>query len=529
MPSDQWTEQETQLLKRAVRAVPSDLEKNDRWRQVAVLVGGGRGKKECYEYWKALNKAKAAPVIRRPPSPKEPVRRPKAQTDRVRARKQREEVLVVDIDDSPQRDEGKDDDYSEDAFEEDLSQQLERSAIGAATWRRDVGPGATLAHRRADALDSYDERDDERDSPRRDDGIRRPAYDDSDDEGRRDVKRRPRGSERSVSRDEAVSLRELLLGDAKRKPPSSWLKQGFRFCDNLEGCGYGLIQKQGGPCGVLAAVNAEAAAELVRYGDWTAPSSDRRESALAKALSRIVRRCCTASKALVCVPGDKPKVERSSSYTPDSVTECCRVWTVDIDEIETLFSYFIDDFMDNGCLLVLYSCLLSRTIEGVRSDGDESTSLLDRHGYANQCAVNLLLTGRATSNVFDGNKQMDDLVLRGVSQRSDVGFLTLLEAYQHCSVGRNFKAPRSRVWVVYSESHYSLLVGDPSSEYDLHYWDGLANQDEVIRLTVDEDYYAGRDVPDVNDSSLLIPPLDLVVRSLYPNAKVDWNGAEPIL
>ena len=513
MPSDAWTDQETQLLKRAVRAVPSDLEKNDRWRQVAVLVGGGRGKKECYEYWKAINKAKAAPVVvRRPPSPKKPeVRRPKAQTDRVKQRKAREEVLVVDIDDSPRRDEGKEDDYSEDAFEEDISQQLERSAIGAATWRRDVGPGATLVHRRADERDE------------------RPAYDDSDDEGRRDVKRRPRGSERSVSRDEAVALRELLLGDAKRKPPSSWLRQGFRFCDDLEGCGYGLIQKQGGPCGVLAAVNAEVAAELVRYDDWTSPSQQRRESALAKALARIVRRCCTTSQALVCVPGDKPKVERSSSYTPDSVTECCRVWTVSTDEIETLFSYFIEEFMDNGCLLVLYSCLLSRSIEGVRSDGDESTSLLDRHGYANQCAVNLLLTGRATSNVFDGDKKMDDLVLRGVSARSDVGFLTLLEAYQHCSVGRHFKEPRSRVWVVYSESHYSLLVGDPSCETDLHYWDGLANQDEVIRLSVDEDYYEGRSVPDVNDASLLIPPLELVVRSLYPHAKVDWNGAEPIL
>ena len=51
MPSDAWTEQETQLLKRAVRAVPSDLEKNDRWRQVAVLVGGGRGKKEDMVPW----------------------------------------------------------------------------------------------------------------------------------------------------------------------------------------------------------------------------------------------------------------------------------------------------------------------------------------------------------------------------------------------------------------------------------------------------------------------------------------------
>ena len=62
------------------------------------------------------------------------------------------------------------------------------------------------------------------------------------------------------------------------------------------------------------------------------------------------------------------------------------VWTLPVDEIETLFSYFIEEFMDNGCLLVLYSCLLSRSIEGVRSDGDESTSLLDRHGYANQSA-----------------------------------------------------------------------------------------------------------------------------------------------
>ena len=107
--------------------------------------------------------------------------------------------------------------------------------------------------------------------------------------------------------------------------------------------------------------------------------------------------------------------------------------------------------------------------------------------------------------------------------------MTLLEAYQHCSVGRHFKEPRSRVWVVYSESHYSLLVGDPLTETDLHYWDGLANQDEVIRLSIDEDYYEGRSVPDVNDASLLIPPLELVVRSLYPHAKVDWNGAEPIL
>jgi hypothetical protein len=77
-------------------------------------------------------------------------------------------------------------------------------------------------------------------------------------------------------------------------------------------------------------------------------------------------------------------------------------------------------------------------------------------------------------------------------------------------------------------------VGDPSSNFDsktfdVHYWDGLADQDEAIRLSVERDHYASREVPDVNDQALLIPPLDLVVRSKWRRARVDWNGAEAIL
>ena len=78
------------------------------------------------------------------------------------------------------------------------------------------------------------------------------------------------------------------------------------------------------------------------------------------------------------------------------------------------------------------------------------------------------------------------------------------------------------------ESHYSLLVGDPLTETDLHYWDGLANQDEVIRLSVDEDYYEGRSVPDVNDSSLLIPPLDLCAVAVPAReGRLERRGADP--
>jgi hypothetical protein len=45
--------------------------------------------------------------------------------------------------------------------------------------------------------------------------------------------------------------------------------------------------------------------------------------------------------------------------------------------------------------------------------------------------VNLLLTGRAVSNVFDGDKQLDGMALKGIQQRSTIGFLSLMEKYNN--------------------------------------------------------------------------------------------------
>lgn len=62
-------------------------------------------------------------------------------------------------------------------------------------------------------------------------------------------------------------------------------------------------------------------------------------------------------------------------------------------------------------------------------------------------------------------------------------------------VGCFLKTPRFPIWVVCSESHFSILFSlqpellcDWRSErlFDLYYYDGLANQQEEIRLTVGE-------------------------------------------
>ena len=170
-----------------------------------------------------------------------------------------------------------------------------------------------------------------------------------------------------------------------------------------------------------------------------------------------------------------------------------------------------------GLLLLVYSALLSRSCQGVGSDMDNEVRLVDSLGYCSMELVNLLLTGAAVSNVFDGCQSFGDtaadtpaaaagaeggqqLVIKGVQQRGRVGLLTLFEWYRYVEVGQSLKCPRLPVWVVCSESHFSVLalsltgarmqhqtapaLLEPSAGQPLllQYYDGLSKQEGPIVL-----------------------------------------------
>lgn len=98
--------------------------------------------------------------------------------------------------------------------------------------------------------------------------------------------------------------------------------------------------------------------------------------------------------------------------------------------------------------------------------------------------------------------------------------------------------------MVNSESHYSVLFsadpkccqprakGDQALPLDLYYYDELANQDDLIRLTVAADPeragFAGEEEED-RESMEDRPPLEKVIETRWPGVRVDWNGADPIL
>ncbi len=165
----------------------------------------------------------------------------------------------------------------------------------------------------------------------------------------------------------------------------------------------------------------------------------------------------------------------------------------------------------------------------------KDNSLLTEHGYASQELINIILVGRAASNVFDGDKDMgDNFILKGIHRQSEIGFLTLFEAYGYFQVGAFLKNPLVPIWIICSESHYSVifspdisLVQKKQSVFDLIYYDELARQEDDYIMTVKVGAYNGP--INLQETTEMIPPIDAVIRTKWDHGLVDWNGRQAIL
>ncbi|KAM6152075.1 putative ubiquitin carboxyl-terminal hydrolase MINDY-4 [Erethizon dorsatum] len=346
----------------------------------------------------------------------------------------------------------------------------------------------------------------------------------------------------------AKEIKTLLFGSTFCCFNEEWKLQSFSFSDTAS-LRYGIVQNKGGPCGVLAAVQGCVLQKLLFGGESGAdramqlqPSDALRTRCLALAIADILWRAGSRKRAVVTLASGTQQFSPTGKYKADGVLETLTLHSVSCyEELVTFLQHIVHQFEVGpyGCILLTLSAILSRSWELVRQDFDVPTShLIGAHGYCTQELVNLLLTGRAVSNVFNDVVELDSgngnvTLLRGIAARSDIGFLSLFEHYNVCQVGCFLKTPRYPIWVVCSESHFSVLfspqpelLSDWRAErlFDLYYYDGLANQQEQIRLTVD----TTQTIPE-DSSEGLVPPLELCIRTKWKGAYVDWNGSDPIL
>jgi len=300
---------------------------------------------------------------------------------------------------------------------------------------------------------------------------------------------------RMITAPEAMGLRRLVFGGGDSSvalPLEAWKSHGL-FFNSSPMLSFGLVQTEGGPCGPLAAIQGYVLRHLLspparsfaanmrdqveeQGGDsesaWQTPSDAVQKEALVAALAHIIWTAGGGDGCVLALQGSSRECQvfGTPEYAPDGVTEKVKIF--EINSMNTLESQLSANMSTlaaprgAGILLMVYSVVLTRGLRKIQEDMDVDQPLVGHHGYANQELVNLMIFGQAHSNVFNGVKRLGDegtedaggdvMILKGVPQKSDIGLLSLFEVYRSIQVGSYLKAPKFPIWIICSESHYSV-------------------------------------------------------------------------
>lgn len=326
-----------------------------------------------------------------------------------------------------------------------------------------------------------------------------------------------------------TALRKLLFGSADGVFNADWRTQRFAFADKKDFT-FGLVQSKAGPCGVITVVQAYILKYLLFEQKDTKsplePSKELRTKALVYALSEILWLAGDGKKCVIALPTKKASsgflhikadvTEKVELYSCDSKADATKLLTERIDYYQA----------EESCSVINFtiSVLLTHGIDNIKKEMDESSGKLIGGNYCMQELVNLMLTGCACSNVFDGNKKVgfgfNLASLRGVPAQSNIGFLTIYESKDSCKVGDNLKTPKFPIWIIGTEDHFTVAFTDEKDilsswhkgRFDLGHYDPFAVK--LRQLTV------GGEKGRIEDSVLK------TIQTRWPGVGLSWCDAD---
>lgn len=273
---------------------------------------------------------------------------------------------------------------------------------------------------------------------------------------------------------ELHGVRKLLWGEHVKEDVFRRWAQGFEFSRDEPSA---LIQQEGGPCAAIAPVQGFLLKILLAetpghcFQDLT---SEKCNSLLVRAVCNILGQCLAPSFKIACYgKSGEPEADAGHSGAGSPATDDDEPPRADrfhrrlevrrfasLPEVESFYTRNLRVLTDRyGVLLLLYSVILSKGVERVKLELSELSDPLihTTYGYGSQGLINLMLTGRAVAHVWDHEQLAGGLRLSGIDRQADVGFLTVMEHMQYCTVGSFYKNPRHPVWVMASETHLTVL------------------------------------------------------------------------
>ncbi|KAF7227338.1 family with sequence similarity 188 member A [Nothobranchius furzeri] len=276
--------------------------------------------------------------------------------------------------------------------------------------------------------------------------------------------------------------------------------QGFVFSEYEQTA---LEQFEGGPCAVIAPVQAFLLKNILfsrESSNWRQLSEEEQRTALCSTLSEILESACAGPTSGFCLvtwaKGQSPKTSvlsksltasqtqdssEAESSQPQQEPEPTALAAEDLGfeqfhsalHQRTVLS--VADLREEvlslhhswrgccGVLLFLYSVIITKGIENIRNEIQDPTEpLIDPiHGHGSQSLVNLLVTGHAVSNVWDGDRECSGMKLHGVHKQASVGFLTLMESLRYCKVQT---LPCASCFILPANTELSLVGPESPSE-----------------------------------------------------------------
>ncbi|XP_054268276.1 ubiquitin carboxyl-terminal hydrolase MINDY-3 homolog [Macrosteles quadrilineatus] len=273
--------------------------------------------------------------------------------------------------------------------------------------------------------------------------------------------------------DELKDIIKLMWGTNVKEDVFQRWTQGFHFSADEPTA---LVQWEGGPCAVLAPVQAFIIKSLVSESwtsNWKEVETERVNRLLIRAACEILCQAYGGQKYRLVhmndqeqTPNTETKQNTESSSTEPKLDHTyfhsqLRVHSVDSsDEVEAFYLERIQMLRETfGVLLFLYSVMYTKGLEQLNTEvTDIGEPMIDgEYGYGSQCLINLMITGRAVAHVWNHDQDVGGLKLRGIDKQSTVGFLALLEHLRYCEVGSFLKNPMNPVWVLGSETHLTVL------------------------------------------------------------------------